>query len=114
MAGGAMAVAVILIFGCNLSADIRRIRTARMETAALGGIRRRGNVALQYNTVHFYLGIGMRDCRKKCLCIGVKRICKYILFASEFDHRAEIHNADFIGNELNHLKIVRDENVGKV
>ena len=74
MTSGAMAVTVILIFGCDLLAYIRRVGAAGMETAALGRICRRGDIALEYYTVHFYLGIGMRDRREKCFCIGVKRI----------------------------------------
>ena len=81
-----MAVTVILIFGCDLLAYIRRVGAACMETAALGRICRRGDIALEYYTVHFYLGIGMRDRREQCLGVRMKRIGEYLFLATILNH----------------------------
>ena len=44
----------------------------------------------------------------------MKRMIENILLSAEFHHRAEIHNADFIGNVFHDGKIVRNEKISKL
>ena len=56
----------------------------------------------------------MRNSREERLGIGVKGICEYILLVTKLHHRAEVHNAYLIRDELNYRQIVRNEEVCEV
>lgn len=57
VAGGKMPRLVLLVYGCNVTADLHRFGTARMELTALGRICGRRNIAVQHDSVHLDVGI---------------------------------------------------------
>ena len=72
MTSGAVAVAVILILGSLFLADVHSVRTASVEAAALGGICGGGYIALQDDSVHLDVGIGMGNSGEQSLCIRME------------------------------------------
>ena len=56
-----MAVAVISVGGSNLLATLSSIGAASVETATLGGIRRRRDVSLENDAIHLHIGNRVRD-----------------------------------------------------
>ena len=44
----------------------------------------------------------------------MKRICKDILLLSKLHHRSKIHHADLIRQELDHRKVMRNEQIRKI
>ena len=98
--GYKVSVAVILKYRFNLAANIHTFTAAGMKFTALGRICGRRNIALQNDTLDFCIRVGNRHRREQRFGVRMHRICKQILFASELNHIAEIHNADLVGYML--------------
>ena len=109
-----MSLAILAVFGANVLAYLLCVGATGMEATALGGICGRRNIAAKRYPLHLYAGVGIGYCRKQRLGVGVKRLCEDILLRAELDHRAEVHNADLVGNELNDGEIVRNKEIRKV
>ena len=114
MACGKVTGLILLVLGRNVLANLRRMRASRMEATALGGICGGGNISRQVDSLHLYVGVGIRNCGEKCLRVRVNRIVEDILLVSELDHGAKVHYANLIRNKLNNRKVVRDEYVCKI
>ena len=94
-------------------ANFLGIGATRVETAALRRIGGRWDITLEHDTVHLDVGIRMRNRREKRLRIGMQGMREDILLIAELDHRAQIHNADFIRDKLDNGQVVRDEQIGQ-
>ena len=90
------------------------VRTSCVEQTSLRRISGGGNISLKNDSVHLHVGIRLGYSREERLCVGVKGIIKDILLVTELYHRAEVHDADLVGNELNDREVVRDEEIGEV
>ena len=105
---------ILTIGRCYILTLFCRMRTSGVEAAARGRISRGGDISLQYDSIHLYVGVRLRDSREERLSVGVQRIVKDVLLVTKLDHRAEVHNADLIRDKLNYGEVVRDEEVGEV
>ena len=74
MAGNEVTGLVFLVCRCNMLALLCRVGASGMESAALGRICRRRNIAVQNDTVHLYVGIGIGNCREERLGVGVQGV----------------------------------------
>ena len=72
--------------------------TASVETAALGGIYRTGNISLKYYPLLFHtnLRIGDRDGREECLCVGMHRVPVQAFTCVQLHQFAKIHNTNAV------------------
>ena len=77
-----------------------------VETTALWGICGRGNISLQNYSVHLHVRIGIWNGGEESLGVWMERIFEDILLATEFHHRAKVHNADLVRYELNDRQVV--------
>ena len=109
-----MTVTVILVLGCNLGTLRGGVGATGMEAASARRIRRRGNISLENDSVHLFVGVGVGDRGEERLGVGVKGILEDLLLRTELNHLTEVHNSDFVRDELNYRQIVRNEEVGEV
>ena len=65
--------------GSLLLAALRAVGAAGVELAAGGGIRGRGDGALQHDAVHLHRGIGDGDGGEQGLSVGVQGIAEDVL-----------------------------------
>ena len=109
-----MAGAVLCILGGNMLALFSGMGAAGMEPAALGRIGRRRNVAFQLDPLGLGRRIRIGNGREQGLGVGMQRILEDVLLGAELHHSAQIHNADLVGNELDHGQVVGHEDVSQI
>jgi len=101
MTSDKMSGLILPISGSDMLTDLHRFGTARMEFTAHRGICGRRNIARQKNTMNLLVRIGIGNGGKERIGIRMQRIIENTFLISEFDHGAQIHDADFIGNIFN-------------
>ena len=79
-----------------------------------GGVKRRGQFALQHDALALALGIGLRRRRQQRPRIGMLRIGEDVLARALFDDAAEIHDHHVIGDMAHDRQIVADEEIGEI
>ena len=109
MASRKMPGLVLLIHGRDMAAYLHCPGAACVEFTALGRICGRRNIAVQYDSVHLYVGIGVGHGGKQRLRVRMQGIIENAVFIAEFHHRPEVHYADAVGNVLDDRQIVRDK-----
>src|SRR4029077_11525141 len=93
-----------------------RARAAGSKPAARRWIHRRGDVALQENTLTRALDerIGDWNRRKKRARVRMARAAVELMTGCDFHDLAQVHDRDPVGDVLHDREIVRDEEVGEV
>ena len=97
--------------GCLLLAAGHAVGAAGVELAALGRVGGRGNGAFQHDAVHLDRRVRHGNGGEERLRVGVERITEDVRFRAVFHQVAEIHDADRVGDMLNHGQIVADEEI---
>ena len=114
VAGDEVARRHFLPFRHGVLADFGAVRAARVEFAALRRVDRAGDIAFQNPQLAVLLHVRGRNRGHQRLGVRVQRVIKQLLRVRQFDHVAQIHDADSVGNVLDNGKIVRDEQIGQV
>ena len=109
MAGGEVALLVLLVLRHHVLADLLGVGATGVETATLGRVGRRGKVATQGDALHLLGGVRVGHRGKQRLGLGVQGIGEDGLLGAELHHTAQVHNADLVGDELDHRQVVGDE-----
>ena len=89
-----MTVADIGESGALLFAYIHALRATGVELASRRAVYRRRNIPRQHDPVYLRMRIGDGCRRKERLGVGMQRVIEYLVFASDLDHTAEIHDSD--------------------
>ena len=110
MAGDGATGAEIGEHGIDRLAFVHRLRAARMEAAAGGGLQRARHFALDDGARAARLASGRRPGRRQQgLGIGVQRALVELVPVGDLDNSAEIHDGDAVGDMAHHGKVVGDE-----
>ena len=101
-------------FWPGLSALLRGHGTAPLEGTARRGIDGRGQLALQLDPGPGLGHVRIRNgnCRQKGLCIRMDRMLVYLVRRPLLHQMAQIHDADPMGNIVDHAQIMGHEQVG--
>ena len=107
--------------GCRITMQLRGLcsaafvgkRAARMECAAARRIDRIGHFAAHGQSfatghVHIWNGVEQKP------GVGVPWIAEQLLRRGDLAQSAQIHNADSIGDMIDHGKIVADEQIRQI
>ena len=113
MASGEMPLTVFTVLGRDVLTDLLGVGASGVEATASRRICGGGNVAVQHDAVHLNVWVRVRDRREQRPRVRMERMREDVLLAAEFHHRAEVHNADLIRNELDDREIVRNEQISQ-
>ena len=85
-----------------------------VETAFIRRVDGGSDLALNEDALLLCAELRDGDCGKQRLGVGMERVIKQLLCRRLFHDLPKIHHGDFIREMVDHGKIVRDKNIGKV
>jgi antitoxin component HigA of HigAB toxin-antitoxin module len=113
-AGDKVPVPIILEGRLLLTANIHRLRAAGMEAAAFRRVERAGHIPREDDAFALDRRVRDGDSGHQCLGIGVHRVTEQFLARGQFDHLAQVHDRDPVGDVLHNAQVVGDEQVRQV
>ena len=115
MAGHMAARRDLADLGVDLAADRHHTRAAGAEIAAFGRVGGAWHIALQDDALSVVMAGRVRfgDRRQKRRGLGVHGISKKRIARGQFDHAAQIHHRDPVGDMAHHAEVMGNEQIGQ-
>ena len=96
-------------------AALVRVGAAGAETAAAGRVQGAGHVALQHDALGRArrFGVRHRNGGDQAAGVGVDAVGDELKAVGQFHQLAQVHDADAVGDMLDHAQVMGDEQVGQ-